>query len=152
MKKYIKGFYDYRFLLSELVKKGIRLKYRRSYLGILWSLIEPLLTTCVWVIVFGTLLGRGGRDYPMYLIIGRLTYSFFSGATKSASKSIQANASMIKKIYVPKYLYPLSAILYNFVIYLISLMNLIIFFVSCLKVMTSMHITNRYHAMALYTP
>ena len=65
MKKYIKGFYDYRFLLGELVKKGIRLKYRRSYLGILWSLIEPLLTTVVWVIVFGTLLGRGGRDYPM---------------------------------------------------------------------------------------
>ena len=59
MKKYIKGFRDYSFLLSELVKKGIRLKYRRSYLGILWSLIEPLLTTCVWVIVFGTILGKG---------------------------------------------------------------------------------------------
>lgn len=125
MKKYIKGFYDYSFLLGELVKKGIRLKYRRSYLGVLWSLIEPLLTTCVWVIVFGTLLGRGGRDFPMYLIIGRLTYSFFSGATKSASKSIQSNSSMIKKIYVPKYLYPLSSIIYNFVIYLISLIVLI---------------------------
>lgn len=125
MIKYFKGFYDYSFLLSELVKKGIRLKYRRSYLGVLWSLIEPLLTTCVWVIVFGTLLGRGGRDYPMYLIIGRLTYSFFSGATKTASKSIQANASMIKKIYVPKYLYPLAAVLYNFIIYLISLLVLI---------------------------
>ena len=116
LKKYIKGFRDYSFLLSELVKKGIRLKYRRSYLGILWSLIEPLLTTCVWVIVFGTILGKGGRDFPLYLIIGRLTYNFFSGATKSASKSIQANSSMIKKIYVPKYLYPLSAIIYNFVI------------------------------------
>lgn len=125
LKKYIKGFYDYSFLLSELVKKGIRLKYRRSYLGVLWSLIEPLLTTCVWVIVFGTLLGRGGRDFPMYMIIGRLTYSFFSGATKSASKSIQSNSSMIKKIYVPKYLYPLSSIIYNFVIYLISWIVLI---------------------------
>ena len=125
MKKYIKGFYDYRFLLGELVKKGISLKYRRSYLGILWSLIEPLLTTVVWVIVFGTLLGRGGRDYPMYLIIGRLTYTFFSNATKAASRSVQANASMIKKIYVPKYLYPLSSVLYNFVIYLISLIVLV---------------------------
>jgi ABC-2 type transport system permease protein len=125
LKKYIKGFFDYSFLLSELVKRGIRLKYRRSYLGILWSLIEPILTTIVWVIVFGTLLQRGGRDYPMYMIVGRLAYSFFSSSTKAASRSIHTNASMIKKIYVPKYLYPLSAILYNFVIYLISLLVLI---------------------------
>lgn len=148
MKKYIKGFKDYSFLLSELVKKGIRLKYRRSYLGVLWSLIEPLLTTCVWVIVFGTLLGKGGRDFPMYLIIGRLTYSFFSGSTKAASRSIQANASMIKKIYVPKYLYPLSAILYNFVIYLISLIVLIPVGIYC-AVVPSWHIVELIPALCL---
>ncbi|MCM1105974.1 MAG: ABC transporter permease [Blautia sp.] len=148
MKKYIKGFLDYTFLLSELVKKGIRLKYRRSYLGVLWSLIEPLLTTCVWVIVFGTLLGRGGRDFPMYLIIGRLTYSFFNGATKAASKSIQSNASMIKKIYVPKYLYPLSAILYNFVIYLISLIVLIPVDIYC-AVVPTWHILEIFPALFL---
>ncbi|MDO5154701.1 MAG: ABC transporter permease [Eubacteriales bacterium] len=148
MKNYIKGFYNYSFLLSELVKKGIRLKYRRSYLGILWSLIEPLLTTCVWVIVFGTLFGNHGRDFPMYLIVGRLTYSFFSGATKAASNSIHANASMIKKIYVPKYLYPLSAILYNFIIYLISMIVLLPVTIYC-RVMPTWHIIQVIPALIL---
>ena len=123
---YIKSFLRYRFLLSELVKKGIRLKYRRSYLGIVWSLIEPLLTTIVLVIVFGTLFQRDVLPtYPLYIVIGRLTYGFFSTATKAASKSVRANASMIKKVYVPKYLYPISTVLYNFVIFLISLIVLV---------------------------
>ena len=54
-----------RFILSELVKKGIRLKYRRSYLGILWSLLEPLLTMIVLTIVFGTLMGEKTRTFPV---------------------------------------------------------------------------------------
>ena len=55
MKEYVNTFLHYRFLLGELVKKGIKLKYRRSYLGIVWSLLEPLLTMIVLTIVFGTL-------------------------------------------------------------------------------------------------
>ena len=55
MKEYVNTFMRYRFLLGELVKKGIKLKYRRSYLGIIWSLLEPLLTMMVLTIVFGTL-------------------------------------------------------------------------------------------------
>ena len=58
MRERMKNFFRYRFLLGELVKKGIKLKYRRSYLGILWSLLEPLLTTAVLTIVFGTLFGN----------------------------------------------------------------------------------------------
>ena len=58
MKKYVDNFLQYRFLLSELVKKGIKLKYRRSYLGIVWSMLEPLLTMIVLTIVFGTLYGN----------------------------------------------------------------------------------------------
>jgi len=115
----------YRFLLSELVIKGIRLKYRRSYLGILWSLIEPLLSTIVLVIVFGTLFGNEDSTYPLYIITGRLIYSYFSEGTKTASKSIRNNAGMIKKVYVPKLLYPLSSSSYTFIIFLISLIVLI---------------------------
>lgn len=126
MKKYIKGFYNYRYLLSELVKKGIRLKYRRSYLGIIWSLIEPLLTTCVLVVVFGTLFNNKRQDFPLYIISGRLFYSFFSNGSKKACTSIRRNASMIKKVYVPKYLYPLSDVIFNFIIFVISLTVLIL--------------------------
>ncbi len=126
MKKYIKGFFDYRFLLSELVKRGIRLKYRKSYLGIVWSLIEPLMTTAVLVVVFGALFDRlKDQTFATYIMCGRLTYTFFQNGTKGASKAIRGNASMIKKVYVPKYLYPLSNVLYNFIIYLISLVVLV---------------------------
>ncbi len=111
----------YRFLLQELVKKGIRLKYRRSYLGVVWSLIEPILTTIVLVIVFGTLFNNKNPTYPLYIIIGRLMYSFFSTGTKGASGSVRANSGMITKVYVPKILYPLSSVLFNFVISCISL-------------------------------
>ena len=125
MIKYIKGFFDYRFLLNELVKKGIRLKYRRSYLGIIWSLIEPILTTIILVIVFGTLFNNTRADFPLYIIIGRLLFTFFSGSTTKACRSIRANSGMIKKVYIPKYFFPLSDVLFNFVIFLLSLIVII---------------------------
>ena len=120
------SFLQNRFILSELVKKGIRLKYRRSYLGILWSLLEPLLTMVVLTIVFGTLMGEKDKAFPVYILSGRLLYGFFSQSTTAALKSIRANSSIIKKVYVPKMLYPLSSILFNYVIFLISLIVLAI--------------------------
>ena len=125
MKRYIQNFVKYRFLLGELVKKGIALKYRKSYLGILWTLIEPLLTMIVLTIVFGTLFGNEDRTFPVYILSGRLLYSFFSNSTKVAMKSIRSNSSMIKKVYVPKYMYPLSSVLTNYIIFLISLIVLV---------------------------
>lgn len=124
--KYVRNFWRYRYLLYELVKKGIKLKYRRSYLGIVWSLLEPILTTIVLTIVFGTLFGNDNRTFPLYILSGRLLYSFFSQATKAALRSVRAHAGMIKKVYVPKYLYPLSSVLFNYVIFLISLIVLVI--------------------------
>lgn len=121
MVKYIKGFLDYRFLLTELVKKGIRLKYRRSYLGIIWSLIEPILTTIILVIVFGTLFNNKRPDFPLYIVIGRLLFTFFQQSTNKACRSIRANSGMIKKVYIPKYFFPLADVLFNYVIFLLSL-------------------------------
>lgn len=125
MKKYIANFNKYKYLLYELVKKGIKLKYRRSYLGIFWTLLEPLLTMIVLSYVFGSLYGKSDHTFPVYVLTGRLLYSFFSSSTKAAMKSIQNNAKMIKKVYVPKYIYPLSGVIYNYIIFLISLIVLL---------------------------
>ena len=126
MKKYIDSFLNYRFLLWELVKKGIKLKYRKSYLGIIWSLLEPLLTMIVLTMVFGTILGTRTKEFSVYILCGRLLYNFYSTSTKSALTSIRRNAAMIKKVYVPKYLYTLSSILFNYIIFLISLIVLVV--------------------------
>lgn len=119
-----KTFDKYRNLLAELVKKDIKLKYRSSYLGVVWTLLEPLLTMAVLTLVFSKMLGKGTRDFPVYILTGRLLYSFFSNGTKAALKSVRANAGMIKKVYVPKYMYPFASVLSNYVIFLISLVVL----------------------------
>lgn len=126
MKAYFRNFWRYRYLLRELVVKGIKLKYRRSYLGIIWSMLEPVLTTCVLTLVFGTLFGNTNKQFPLYILTGRLLYSCFSTGTKGALRSIRSNSGMIKKVYVPKYLYPLSGVLFNYVIFLLSLIVLFI--------------------------
>ena len=131
MKKYVDNFMQYRFLLSELVKKGIKLKYRRSYLGMIWSMLEPLLTMIVLTIVFGTLYGNTDRTFPVYILTGRLLYSFFSQSTKAALKSIRQNSAMIKKVYVPKYLFVISRVFSSFI-------NLMASFTALLLVMMAM--------------
>lgn len=146
MRQLINNFHKYRFLLGQLVKKNIKLRYRRSYLGILWTLIEPLLTMIVLSVVFGALLGRDRTDpafegvpFPIYVLTGRLLYSFFSSSTNTAMKSIRNNSAMIRKVYVPKYIYPFSGVLSNFLIFLISLVVLfgvLVFFLA----------TGSYHA------
>lgn len=125
MRTYMNNFMRYRFLLTELVRKDIKLKYRRSVLGLFWTLLEPLLTTCVLAFVFGTLKSKNDHAFPVYILTGRLMYTYFSNSTKSAMKSIRSNAAMIKKVYVPKYIYPLSAVISNFIIFLLSLIVLV---------------------------
>lgn len=124
LKEKIQEFKKYRFLLSELVKRGIVLRYRRSYLGMAWTLLEPLLNMIVLTFVFGTLFGNTDKTYPVYILSGRLLYSCFSQSTKAALRSIRANRAMINKVYVPKYLYPLSSVLYSYVIFIFSLIVL----------------------------
>ena len=131
LKKYTKKIDDQWFLLTELVRKGIRLKYRQSYLGIMWSMIEPLLTTIVLVVVFSTLLSKKIENFPLYIISGRLIYSYFSGATRTSGNSIWKNKGMIKKVYVPKYLYPISECIFQFIIFSISLIIVVLMMIYC---------------------
>lgn len=121
----IQNFKKYRFLLGELVKKEIKLKYRNSVLGIIWTLLEPLLTMIVLTIVFSRLLGRGDENFPVYILCGRLLYGYFSNGTKTALKSIRKNGHMITKVYVPKYMYPLASVIANYIMFVISMIVLV---------------------------
>ncbi|WP_455715052.1 ABC transporter permease [Anaerosporobacter sp.] len=121
MKNRIKNLYKYNFLLSELVKKDIKLKYRRSILGLFWTLLEPLLTMLVLTVVFSQLRSKDDPYFALYILTGRLLYTFFANSTKAAMKSIRTNSGMIKKVYIPKYIYPLSNVISNFLIFLLSL-------------------------------
>ncbi len=124
MSQVVENFKKYRYLLLELVKKDIKLKYRNSVLGILWTLLEPLLTMIVLTVVFSTLFDRAIEHFPVYVLIGRLMYNYFSGGTRSALKAVRNNSAMMRKVYVPKYIYPLASSLSSFVIFLISLLVL----------------------------
>ena len=124
MKSFLKEFLQFKNLFVELVRKGIKLKYRRSYLGIIWSMIEPLLTMIVLALVFGTLFGYTDKSFPVYILAGRLIYSLFSQSTTAALKSIRQNEAMIKKVYIPKFLFPVSSVTFNYILFLVSIVVL----------------------------
>ena len=118
-------FKKYRNLLQELTRKNISLKYRNSWLGIFWSFLQPLLNMTVLSVVFGGLFGKRSEYiicYPVFLFTGRLLYDFFNSATKQSMTSFRRNAAIIKKVYVPKYMYPLSSIFSCFVTFAISIL------------------------------
>ncbi len=126
---YFKNFWKYRYLLEEIVRKNVKLQYRNSVLGMFWTFLQPLMTTIVLVLVFGGIFGRNDPSigcYPVYLLCGRLIYEFFTQSTKRAMRSIRLSASVIKKVYVPKYIYPLSNVLANFVTFAMSLIVLVV--------------------------
>lgn len=120
----VKMFRKYKDLLMELTRKNVKLKYRNSWLGVFWSFLQPLLNMVVLSVVFGALFGRSNEYvicFPVYLFTGRLIFDFFSTATKQSMISFRRNQAIIKKVYVPKYMYPLSSILSTFVTFAISI-------------------------------
>ena len=129
---FFKELYDYRYLLREIVAKNIKIQYRNSVLGVVWTLLQPLLTTLVLVFVFGTVFGRDASEhpevivnFPIYLLCGRLLFDFYSQSTKRAMRSITGSASVIKKVKVPKFIYPLANVISNFVTFMISMVVLV---------------------------
>ena len=111
MLKYIQIIKKYKFLLSQLVGRDFKTKYKRSVLGVLWSILNPLLTMVVQYIVFCELFKFDIDNYAVYLLIGTVMFNFFSESTSQALASITGNASLITKVYVPKYIFPISKVL-----------------------------------------
>lgn len=129
--KRLGGFYQYRFLMKQLVEKDIKLKYRRSFLGYLWSILNPLLVMVIMVIVFSSMFRSDIQNFPVYLIIGQTLFGFMSESTNQAIGSITGNAALLKKTYVPKYVFTVSKVTSSFVNTLFALGALVIVFVVC---------------------
>ena len=113
-------FAEKKFLLKELVKRDLTSKYKDSVLGILWSFFYPLLIMLVFTAIFSMLFGRSIENYPVYFLSGRIIFDFYNAGTKGAMRSIKRNQNLIKKIYVPKYMFSVSTICYEFINFLIS--------------------------------
>lgn len=114
------------FLFSELVKRDFKKKYKRTVLGILWSMLGPMLQLLVMALIFTRFFGRGREHYIIYLFSGNLVYSYFKESTAGGMQSLSANSGIISKINAPKYLFLLSknvSVLINFIL------NLTIFFI-----------------------
>lgn len=128
----------YRWLLQELIVRDLKIKYRRSFLGYLWSLLNPLLLMIVLTIVFSHMFRFDIPNYPVYLLAGQLIFGFYSEATNMAMHSILGSAALIKKIYLPKYIFPVSRVLSSFTTMTFSLAAL---FIVMVATKASFHIT-----------
>lgn len=117
----IQNFWKYKDLMVQLVSRDIKLKYRRSFLGYLWSVLNPLLIMCVMTVVFSTMFRRNIENYPVYLFCGQLMFNFMNTSTHQAIYSITGNASLLKKTYVPKYIFTVSKITSGLVDFFFSL-------------------------------
>ena len=115
MKRYIDNFLRFKPLLTELVSRDIKIKYRRSVLGVMWTLLNPLCMMIIISVVFSSIFKFDVENFPLYVLSGQVIFNFFSEATTSSMTSILHNGSLIKKVYVPKYLFVLSRITSSFI-------------------------------------
>ena len=104
----ILNIYQYKFLIQQLVSRDFKSKYKRSLLGVFWSFLNPLLTMVVQFLVFSTFFRADTQNYPVYLLSGVICYNFFKETTDMCLSSITGNANLINKVYIPKYIFPMS--------------------------------------------
>ncbi len=126
MNSYIQNFKKFKPLLGELVARDVKIKYRRSVLGVLWTLLNPLCMMIILSLVFSNIFKFDVENYSLYILSGQVVFNFFSGATTDAMSSIISNGPLIKKVYVPKYLFVLSRIISSFINLLASFTALLL--------------------------
>lgn len=117
----------HRFLFEELVKRDFKKKYKRTILGVGWSLLSPLLTLLVMRLVFTQFFGRNTPHYTIYIFCGNVVWSYFSEATKSGMQALMENAKIFTKVNVPKYLFLLSKNVQALINFLLTLVILFVF-------------------------
>lgn len=130
MSTYMQNFMKFRPLLGELVARDIKIKYRRSVLGVLWTLLNPLFMMIILSVVFSNLFKFDIENFPLYLLSGQIIFNFYSESTSSAMSAITGNAALIKKVYVPKYLFVISRVFSSFINLMASFTALILVMVA----------------------
>lgn len=121
------GFQKDIFILKQLVGKDFKIKYRRSFLGVAWSVLNPLLMMIVMAIVFTTIFAQGRNGsvtpemYPLYLIVGNVTFAVMSDSTSQALSSIIQASSLLKKVKVHRFVFPVQKVLFSLVNFAFSL-------------------------------
>lgn len=116
----------YKYLIKLLVSRDFKTKYKRSILGVLWSFLNPMLTMMIQYFVFSNLFESDIENFQIYLLIGIVSFSFFSEACGMALSSITGNASLITKVYIPRYIYPCVRVLSSLVNFAFSTVPLFI--------------------------
>ena len=116
----------FRYLLKTLVIRDFKVRYKASTLGVLWSFLNPLMMTMVYLFVFSTLFQSSIEHFPVYLMSGIVLFNYFSEATNLGMVSIVGNAGLITKVYMPKYIFPVSKALSSAINLVISLIPVII--------------------------
>jgi len=127
LKNYLQELLKRKDLLIYLVKSGLKAEHRNSYLGYFWWLLDPLLSAAVYYFVIVIVLGRGGPDYPVYLITGLILWRWMSSSINSSSNSILRYSSIINQVYLPKTIFPLSFTITQFINFLFGLVVIFIF-------------------------
>lgn len=127
-KNIVINFKKYSFLMSQMISRDFKVKYKRSVLGVLWSLLYPLLMMGVMAIVFSQMFrfNMEGVNYLVYLLSGLIMFNYFSEASNNAMTSIVSNFSLMTKVYIPKYIFPLSKCLFVGINFLLSLIPLLL--------------------------
>ena len=116
-----KTFYRYKELLNQLVLRDVKLKYRRSFLGYLWSILNPLFVMLIMTIIFSSMFRFSIDNFPVYLLIARALFEFMGEATSQSMFSVVGNAALFKKTYVPKYLFTVATVSSSAVNFIFSL-------------------------------
>ncbi|MBZ5514890.1 MAG: ABC transporter permease [Acidobacteriia bacterium] len=115
-----------RELIWALALKELHVRYKRSALGFLWALLNPLLMMSILAVVFSTVMRIGIKQYAVFLLSTLVPWTFFSQALSYAVDSIVGNADLLKKIYIGKSVFPLAAILSNIINFLLSMIPLVL--------------------------
>lgn len=145
MSTYIQNFKKFQPLLGELIARDIKIKYRKSVLGVFWTLLNPLFMMIILSVVFSNLFKFDVEYFPVYLLSGQLIFNFYSESTNTSMSAIIDNGSLLKKIYVPKYLFVLSRVFS-------STINLLASFTALILVMLAMRVDLHYTVLLVPIP